>query len=294
MNIADYYKNRNKPVISFEIFPPKTVGGLENLKKTLEDLSALSPDFITVTYGAMGTTRDKTVEIASYIKNTLKIETACHLTCVGSTRDEISTILNKIKESGINNIVALRGDPPAGEKHFTPPEGGMAYANELVEHIRQYEKTSKNNAYHFGIAIAGYPEKHIEANNFDEDLTNLKRKVDAGADIIITQLFFDNRYYFDYVERVRSIGINIPIVPGLMPILSSKQIMKISSMCGSYIPETLKDQLIQAGDNNALAEEIGITQCVKQAKELLAAGVPGIHFYVLNKALHIKRILQSL
>lgn len=294
MNISDYYKTKERPIISFEIFPPKTVDGFEKLKKTLMDLADLNPDYITVTYGAMGSTRDKTVEIASYIKNTLKIESACHLTCVGSTKDEINGILDEIKSEGINNIIALRGDPPAGKKEFVATKGGLSYANELVEQIRQHEKESKDTNYNFGIAIAGYPEKHIEATSFDEDLINLKKKVDAGADIIITQLFYDNDFYFDYVEKVRSIGINIPIVPGLMPIISSKQVLKISSLCGSYIPESLKQQLIQASDNNDLAEEIGVAQCVKQAKELLAAGAPGIHFYVLNKALHIKRIFQSL
>ena len=294
MNISDYYKTKERPIISFEIFPPKTVEGFEKLKKTLMDLADLNPDYITVTYGAMGSTRDKTVEIASYIKNTLKIESACHLTCVGSTKDEINGILDEIRSEVINNIIALRVDPPAGKKDFVETKDALSYAKELVEQIRHHEKQSVNPDYNFGIAIAGYPVKHIEATSLDEDLINLKKKVDAGADIIITQLFYDNDFYFDYVEKVRSIGINIPIVPGLMPIISSKQVLKISSLCGSYIPESLKQQLIQASDNNDLAEEIGVAQCVKQAKELLAAGAPGIHFYVLNKALHIKRIFQSL
>lgn len=292
MNISDYYKNKDKPIISFEIFPPKTIDGIENLKKTLEKLSTLHPDYITVTYGAMGTTRDKTVEIASYIKNTLNIDTACHLTCVGSTKNEINKILNQIRSEGIDNIIALRGDPPSGKNKFVPMKDGLAHANELVEYIRSNEKNINNT--HFGIAVAGYPEKHIEATSFDEDLINLKRKVDAGADLIITQLFFDNEFYFRYLEKVRAIGIEVPVIPGLMPILSSRQILKISSMCGSYIPESLKNQLENAASNNALAEEIGIAQCVKQARELLDAGVPGIHFYVLNKALHMKRIFRSL
>ena len=192
MKFSEIYKNKNKSVISFEIFPPKTSNGLEKLKNTLNDLAALSPDFITVTYGAMGSTRDRTVEIANYIKNQLKIDTACHLTCVGSSRSEIDSILTKLKNYGIKNIVALRGDPPKGNSEFKATDNGYSHANELVEHIRSFEKEHKyTKESRFGIAIAGYPEKHLEAPSFEIDLKNLKRKVDAGADVIITQLFFD-------------------------------------------------------------------------------------------------------
>ena len=294
MKFLEFYKDKEGPVISFEIFPPKTSSGLERLKITLNELVALSPDFITVTYGAMGTTRDKTLEIANYIKNQLKIETACHLTCVGSSRNEIDSILTTIDEYGINNIVALRGDPPKGDSRFKPSEDGFLHANELVQHIRRFEKEKNySNDSKFGIAIAGYPEKHLEAPSFDLDLKNLKRKVDAGANIIITQLFFDNNHYFGFVERVRSAGIDIPVVPGLMPILSAKQIRKITTMCGSTIPDSLINKLNNASGNDAYAEEIGISHCVEQSKGLLENGAPGIHFYVLNKSYHIKRILNS-
>ena len=294
MNFLEIYKNHKGPVISFEIFPPKTPKGLEKLKTVLSDLATLSPDFISVTYGAMGSTRDKTIEIANYIKNQLKLETACHLTCVGSGRKELDLFLTKIMNSGINNIVALRGDPPKGKKNFIPPPDGYSYANELVHHIRGFEQRNTKFNTNFGIAIAGYPEKHQEAPDFEIDLQNLKRKVDAGADIIITQLFFENKYFFEFVRRVRNMGIKIPVIPGLMPILSAKQIMKITTMCGSTIPESLKNNLINAENNDAYAEEIGITQCISQAKELIESGVPGIHFYVLNKSYHIKRILNSI
>ncbi len=294
MDFKDYYINTEKPVISFEIFPPKSVNGVEKLKETLHELAGLSPDFITVTYGAMGSTREKTIEIASYIKNTLKLETACHLTCVGSSKEEIKEIVENIVENGIKNIVALRGDPPNGNKNFVPHENGLSHANELVEHIREFEKQSDKITNSLGIAIAGYPEKHIEATSFDEDIKYLKKKVDAGANVIITQLFFDNKYYFDFVKRVRNEGIDIPIVPGLMPILSAKQIQKITTMCGTSIPEELTNKLNNASDNNYIAEEIGISQCIKQARELIDNNVPGIHFYVLNRASNIKRILQSL
>ena len=294
MKFSEIYNNSDKPVISFEIFPPKTANGIEKLKTVLSELSLLSPDFITVTYGAMGTTRDKTIDIANYIKNQLKIETACHLTCVGANRKEIDLFLTKIMNYEIDNIVALRGDPPAGEKDFVPPDDGYTYANELVHHIRGFEKRNTKFNVNFGIAIAGYPEKHLEAPNLTTDLENLKKKVDAGADIIITQLFFDNSHYFEYVKKVRDIGIDIPVIPGLMPILSSKQIMKITTMCGTNFPETLKNKLENSADHDAYAEELGITQCINQAKDLLDNGAPGIHFYVLNKSTHIKRILNTI
>lgn len=294
MEFYKQYKPENQPVISFEIFPPKTEEGFENLTETLDELKELSPDYITVTYGAMGTTRGKTIQIASLIQDKMNINTACHLTCVNATKDEITDILREIKRSGIRNIVALRGDPPAGEKEFTPPENGYSHANELVEHIRNFERENKDNDQRFGIAVAGYPEKHLEAPDFETDIQNLKRKVDAGADIIITQLFFDNSYFFDFMEKVERAGIDVPVIPGLMPILSTKQIVKITSMCGSKIPAQLSNKLDKAGDDNMLARQIGIEQCTRQAAELLEYGVPGIHFYVLNRASHVKRIFDSL
>jgi len=232
MLFSDYFKNKdNSPIISFEIFPPKTQTGMDNLKNELSELAQLRPDFITVTYGAMGTTREKTLDIASLIQNHFGVESACHLTCVGATKKELDNILHTIYDVGIRNIVALRGDPPEGEKTFIQPEDGYSYGNELVEHIRNFEVRTGNKS-HFGIAVAGYPEKHVEAPELGTDLANLKRKVDAGADVIITQLFFNNDFYFDYVKRVRDIGITVPIVPGIMPILSAKQIKRITTMCG--------------------------------------------------------------
>jgi len=293
MKFSQIYIKSDKPVISFEIFPPRTCNSNEILRNTLNELATLSPDFISVTYGAMGSARNKTVEIASYIKNQLKIESACHLTCVGSNKKEIDNILKSITDAGIKNIVALRGDPPAGENSFVAEQNGYSYANELVEHIREYENTIKEKVVEFGIAIAGYPEKHLEAPNLEIDLENLKKKVDAGADVIITQLFFDNKYYYAFIKKVRELGIDIPVVPGLMPILSSRQIIKFTTMCGAHIPDNLKSQLENAADNDAYVEELGIKQCINQAQELLEYGAPGIHFYVLNKSSHIKRILNS-
>lgn len=294
MLFSDYSKYENKkPIISFEIFPPKTDKGYDNLKFELSILTDLNPDFITVTYGAMGTTREKTLDIASLIKNHFGIESACHLTCVGSTRNDLDAILENIYEAGVRNIVALRGDPPEGKKDFVPPQDGYSYGNELVEHIRNFEiRTGKKD--HFGIAVAGYPEKHIEAIGADSDLLNLKRKVEAGSNIIITQLFFNNDFYFDFVKRVRDMGITVPIIPGIMPILSAKQIKRITSMCGTTIPNELREKLDAAIDDDTKARDIGIEQCIQQSKELLSQGVPGIHFYVLNKSSHMIRIMEAL
>lgn len=294
MLFSDYSDNKNiKPIISFEIFPPQTQKGFDNLQFELSLLTTLAPDFITVTYGAMGTTRERTLDIASLIKNNFGIESACHLTCVGSTKNELDAMLQKIQDAGVRNIVALRGDPPQGESNFVAPKDGFSYGNQLVEHIRNFEK-SIGQQNRFGLAVAGYPEKHIEATEMDVDLANLKRKVDAGADIIITQLFFDNDYYFNFVRRVREIGITVPIIPGIMPVLSAKQIKRITSMCGTTIPETLRNRLDAAANDDNKARDIGIEQCIEQSKELLNRGVPGIHFYVLNKSTHMIRIMEAL
>jgi len=293
MKIQDFYLNKLNPIISFEIFPPKTEKGLNNLKATIRELIALSPDYITVTYGAMGSTRDKTIEIASFIRDEYDFETACHLTCVGATRDELNRTISTIYNLGINNIVALRGDPPSGKKEFAPQENGFKYGYQLVKLIRNFEYEEKINQ-HFGIAVAGYPEKHIEALSFDTDIANLKRKISAGANLVITQLFYENQHYYKFVEKVRDSGLDVPIVPGLMPILSTKQIKKIASMCGSQIPTELSVELEKAGENDELAIEIGIEQCIAQCKELLKSGVPGIHFYVLNKSQHMQKIIKSL
>ncbi|HEY7535356.1 MAG TPA: methylenetetrahydrofolate reductase [NAD(P)H], partial [Thermodesulfobacteriota bacterium] len=282
MRFREYFKDGKKPLISFEIFPPKTDKGMEPLLNILPDLVSLRPDYITVTYGAMGSTRHRTLEIASLLKNLYKMETACHLTCVGASRTELDDILEQISNAGIRNIVALRGDPPKGEKIFVPPPDGYSHADELVEHIRFFERHRGQEP--FGIAVAGYPEKHVEAPSIEVDISNLKNKIEAGGDIIITQLFFDNTFYYNFIEKSIKAGINVPIIPGLMPVLSVKQIKRITSLCGSSIPHELQLELDSAGEDDEKASEIGIHQCIRQAKELLKYGVPGIHFYVLNKS----------
>ena len=285
MKFSDFYASRD-PVISFELFPPKTDRGLAKLQGRLPNLISLRPSFLTVTYGALGTTRERTLELVSGIRNSHQQEVAHHLTCVGNTREDITRILEAIRREKIENIVALRGDPPRGQERFEPPEGGFTYGCELVEHIRSFGG--------FGIAVAGYPEKHIEAPDFETDLRNLKRKVDAGADVIITQLFYDNRSFYEFVERCRTIGIKEPIVPGLLPILSLEQIQRITQICGSTIPEALLQELEQAGDDQEQVHEVGIHHTVTQALDLLDHGIPGIHFYVLNQYFHISEIMEQI
>ncbi len=265
---------------------------MENLRQIMPDLVGLRPDYMTVTYGALGSTQERTLEIATGIQNKFKLPTACHLTCVGSSRADLDSILDQIHDAGIRNIVALRGDPPKGETAFVAPKDGFGHANELVTHIRAREKTGRIGPV--GIAVAGYPEKHIEAPDLKTDLLNLKRKVDAGANAVVTQLFYDNRHYFSFVKAARDLGITIPIVPGLLPILSAKQVMRITSMCGSCLPADLQRDLEAAGEDPAKSEEIGVKRCIAQATELIEKGAPGIHFYVLNKSSHMMRIMDKI
>jgi methylenetetrahydrofolate reductase (NADPH) len=288
MRFAEFYAGLTGPHISFEVFPPKTGAAMESLRRILPELIDLGPSYMTVTYGALGSTRERTLEIAALIKNEYRMESACHLTCVGSSRADLDRLLDDIRNSGVENIVALRGDPPRGESTFVPPPDGYSHGNELVAHIR------RRHAGDFGIAVAGYPEKHIESPDHDSDLRHFKNKIDAGADIAITQLFYENEHFFSFVKAVRALGVTTPIVPGLLPVLSAKQVQRITSMCGSKIPAKLQAELEAAGDDDDHAEEVGIRQCVAQATELLRCGVPGIHFYVLNKSRHMRRIMTQL
>ena len=285
MKFPAFYASPN-PVISFELFPPRSEQGLAKLEERLPKLIALEPSFLTVTYGALGTTQGRTLELVSKIRNFYGKEAAHHLTCVGSTQEDISRILDAIRRENIENIVALRGDPPQGQETFSAPEGGYRYGNELVEHIRDFGG--------FGIAVAGYPEAHIEAPDFETDLQNLKRKVDAGADVIITQLFYDNQVFYHFVDRCRALGITQPIVPGLLPILDLEQIQRITQMCGSRIPQTLFRKLAEAGEDRDRVRKVGIEHTVGQALDLLNHKVSGIHFYVLNQHFHIAEIMEQI
>ena len=251
----------------------------------LQTLSLLH-HFLGLYYGAMGGTRDRTLEIASLIKNRNGIETAHHLTCVGLTRVEVSEHLTAIHAQGIENIVALRGDPPQGETEFRPAPNGYSHGGDLARHIKQHGG--------FGIAVAGYPEKHLEAPDFETDLRRLRWKVDQGADVIITQLFYDNRHFYEFVEMCRKKGIDRPIVPGLMPILNVSQIKRITQMCGATIPPELLDRLSEAAEDDERVHELGIAHAVEQARDLLDNGVAGLHFYVLNQYFHIAEIMDRL
>ena len=256
------------------------------LEERLPQLISLAPAFITVTYGALGTEQGRTLEIASRIKNDYAMEAVHHLTCVGSSREELTRTIEEIRRHNIENIIALRGDPPRGDTLFVPPSDGYSHADQLVDHIHQFGG--------FGIGVAGYPEKHIESPNLEADLQNLKLKADSGADAIITQLYYDNKYFYRFLEQCRTLGIDQPIVPGLMPIQNLNQITRIIDRCGATIPEHLLAQLEQAGDNTEKVWEISVTHTTNQALDLLQHGVPGIHFYVLNSDSHIAEILQRI
>ncbi len=247
---------------------------------------------MTVTYGAFGSKRGRTLEIALLIKNRYAMPTACHLTCVASSRFEMDQRIHEIRRTGIRNIVALRGDPPKGHAAFIRAPDGFAHASELVAHIRRRE--AEEGLEPLGIAVAGYPEKHVEAPDLASDLVRLKDKVEAGADCVITQLFYDNEHYFRFVAAARQAGITVPIVPGLLPILSAKQIVRITSLCGARLPPDLQAELERAGDDIRQAEEIGVRRCCAQATELIKSGAPGIHFYVLNKSSHMVRIMNQI
>jgi methylenetetrahydrofolate reductase (NADH) len=274
------------PAYSFEFFPPKDDAGIANLFVTIKNLRELDPSFVSVTYGAGGSTRRKTIEITKTIKQATGIEAMAHLTCVGHSSAEIATILDEIEAAGIENVMTLRGDPPRGQTDFVPHPEGFPHANELVRFIR----ARKN----FCLGVAGYPEGHPEAPSKEIDLVNLKRKVDAGAEFIITQLFFDNRHYFDFIARARAAGIDLPIIPGIMPITDLAQIKRFTQLCGAEIPSSLLAELEAVDGNKDAVAEVGIRYGIKQCLELLQNGAPGIHFYTLNKSLSARTILESL
>jgi len=273
--------------LSFEVFPPVREGNLESLYRTIQDLKALSPDFISVTYGAGGSTRDKTIEISSKVKNEFKLEVTAHLTCVHSTRADIAKILDEFRKENIENILALRGDPPKGEEKFVRPAGGFGYANELVEFIR-----SKNG---FCIGVAGYPEGHPEAPSRGTDLVNLKRKVDAGADFIITQLFFVNDVFYAFRDRADRLGISKPIIPGVFLLQNYGQMIKISELCGATIPSKLSEKIYKVKDRPEDVEKYGTDHAYRQAEDLAKNGVRGLHLYTMNRsepAIHVVKWLN--
>jgi methylenetetrahydrofolate reductase (NADPH) len=271
--------------LSFELFPPKTDDGVESLMATVGELMEYSPDFFTCTYGAGGSTRDRTLQILKAVKDRYEIPVASHLTCVGTTVDELRDYLRTAIAQRVDYIVALRGDPPKGQTEFQQTAGGLKYANELVALIDAEFPD-------LGIAVAGYPEVHQEAPNAEVDLDNLKRKVDAGADIIVTQLFYINEDYFRFCDRCRAAGIHIPIVPGILPVTNLAQIQRIASMCRAKLPEAFLTRLGES-DEASWQFSAGVQFAQEQVAELLSHGVPGIHFYVLNKSQATSEVLKA-
>jgi methylenetetrahydrofolate reductase (NADPH) len=274
------------PVFSFEFFPPKTAQGERNLEAALGELRELEPSFVSVTYGAGGSTRERTIEIVKRIKREHGLEAMAHFTCVGATVAQLRATLDEMCQAGIENVLALRGDPPAGQEGWRRTPGGLEYSSELVALIRA--------DYPFAIGAACFPETHIHAASPREDLEHLAEKVSAGADFLITQLFFDNACYFDFLDRARATGIEVPIIPGILPITHVGQVERMSAMCGASIPEGLRRELrLREGAEEAVLD-FGVAHATLQCAELLAEGAPGIHFYTLNRSPATRAILGAL
>ncbi|MGO9497202.1 MAG: methylenetetrahydrofolate reductase [NAD(P)H] [Solirubrobacteraceae bacterium] len=286
MLIDQILATADHPVFSFEFFPPKTDEGEQNLRAALSALRELEPDFVSVTYGAAGSTRGLTLELTKWIKQELGIEAMAHLSCVGATRDELCVILDSLADAGIENVLALRGDPPRGQTAWEPHPGGLRYSSELAALIAE--------RYPMSVGAACFPEVHPEAVDLESDLRFLKQKVEAGASFLITQLFFDNELYFRFVQEARAAGIEVPILPGIMPITDVSQIKTITGMCGASIPPRLLEELeLRTGDAAAVTE-LGVSYSTLQCAELLANGAPGIHFYTLNRSPATRAILSAL
>ena len=286
MTIRDAYGS-GRFGLSFELFPPKTSEGMTNLFHHVGELVKFNPSYITCTYGAGGSTQDRTLEVITGVREKFNVPVATHLTCVGLTAPEIRDYLTRAISQGIDNVVALRGDPPRGETQFRPVAGGFCYGNELVAFIR-------SEFAHMGIAVGGYPEKHQEAPSPQVDLENLKRKVDAGADVVITQLFYDNADFYRFRDRCGELGINAPLVPGLLPVTNGAQIQRIAALCGAKLPPPFVKALEQHADDADAQFDIGVEFATQQAADLLAHDIPGIHFYVLNKSEATRRVLTAL
>ncbi|HUH80602.1 MAG TPA: methylenetetrahydrofolate reductase [NAD(P)H] [Solirubrobacteraceae bacterium] len=277
---------RGGPVFSFEFFPPKTPAGERNLEAALAELVKLEPAFVSVTYGAGGSTREKTIEIVKQISERYGLEAMAHFTCVAATVPELRATLDEMHAAGIDNVLALRGDPPAGQETWTATDGGFEYSRELVEMIA--------SDYPFAIGAACFPETHVHATSPEEDLEHLAEKVEAGVDFLITNLFFDNDAYFAFLKRARGVGIKVPIIPGIMPITGVGQIERMAKKCGASIPPDLARELAARGEDEEAVRDFGVAYATLQCAELLAAGAPGIHFYTLNRSPATRAILSAL
>ena len=275
MRISDALAAR-RPFFSFEFFPPKSDEAHAQLLETARTLRELRPAFVSVTYGAGGSTRARTVEVSKQIRNEVGLNVMAHVTCVGSSRPELRSLLGDLESAGIENVLALRGDPPRDAPAFVQPSGGFAHADELIAMIKRN--------YNFCVGGACHPEKHLEAPDFATDLKHLRGKVDAGAEFLITQLFFDNDKYFSFVDRARAKGINVPILPGIMPITNFEQIKRFTALCGATIPPKLLVELEARKSEPKAVEDLGVAFATLQCADLLRRGAPGIHFYTLNKS----------
>jgi methylenetetrahydrofolate reductase (NADPH) len=274
-------------VFSFEFFPPKTEDGRDALLGTVAELAPLEPGFVSVTYGAGGSTRDRTIDLVTTIKGRLGLEAMAHLTCVGSSRADLTAVLDRLEAAAVENVIALRGDPPQGTTDFVPHPDGLAHASDLVAMIRAQGRP-------FCLAAAGYPETHVEAESPAADLDYLGLKVRSGAEVIITQLFFDNACYYSFVERARLAGVTVPIVPGIMPITNVAQIERFTKLCGATIPAALRDRLAAIREDVEAVVQLGVDHAVAQCEDLLRNGVPGVHFYTLNRSRSTRDILERL
>lgn len=282
MNIADSRQIRSKfdaghPVFSVEFFPPKTEEGARSLLRAAKAVQAYAPDFVSITYGAGGSSRERTIEYGELLRDLFGFEVMPHLTCVGHSRDELAAILERFQRSDFHNIMTLRGDPPKGQVSFEPHPDGLAYASDLVAFIKAHFPG-------FCLGVGGYPEKHPEAPDLDTDLANLKTKIDAGADFITTQLFFDNADYDAFVERCRALGIAVPILPGIMTALSLEQVTKFCGFCGARVPDALAAKLAAVQGDPDAEEAVGVEWAFEQIRDLLEGGAPGVHLYILNRS----------
>jgi len=274
-----------RPSFSFEFFPPKTPAGEATLLETIEELRPLEPSYVSVTYGAMGSNRGQVIELVTKIKHEIGLEAMAHLSCTGHTQEELASVLDRLAAAGLDNVLALRGDPPKGEAFQAVP-GGFAHASDLAAMIRK--------RWSFCVGGAAYPEVHPDAPDAETDLANLVTKVRAGADFLITQLFFSTRDYIDFLPRARAAGIGVPIIPGIMPITDVAQIKRMSTMCGARMPADLVARLERADGNPAAVLKIGVDHATEQCRDLLAHGAPGIHFYTLNKSPATRQVLSAL
>lgn len=282
-----------RPSFSFEFFPPKTDEGVESLRRAIHALRDLSPTYVSVTYGAGGSTRDRTIELVAEIQREQAFEAMAHLTCVGSSQAELAGVVRRLADAGVENVLALRGDPPKGQTTFVPAADGLSFASELAGFVK-----SRFPAICLGGAC--YPEGHVECvdgsgrRDVGRDLEHLRHKIDAGVEFLITQLFFDNQAYYDFVARARAAGIGVPIIPGIMPITNVDQVKRFTSMCGATIPQSLLDELEQVKDREDAVLSLGVAYATAQCLELLQRGAPGIHFYTLNRSAATRTILSAI